>query len=340
MALKDMTKAQLVNIILRKDDVEIRLKKEIVSLKQENEQLDKEYKKMKRLRIITICLILAITCVVSVVFSACTTTKKATEETEAVRWPDFLRGWAAEYEINDSQRLSLINLIDSVYYFFEDSTQAVEAHSGQVCRMVDQIADVIANDSVFEFTLMMRATMSNFLWYASHDDRFYQCDCSGESVSRLMAWQTVYSTDVELMCYTIIPTSWQAPWHFANIILTAGKDGAEPLSSFVITNYEDFQMDSIQITFYDSIHTVLEVVYENEVYVDSTYAAGGVKTLLMPYKYLMQMLSQSLFVDVSYKTKEGWYSMPGGPGASFKEQIEDCPRLNEALDKISHFDGQ
>ena len=68
MKLVDMTKEQLVNIILRKDDVEIRLKQEIVSLKQENERLDKEYKKMKRLRILTICLILAITCVVSVVF--------------------------------------------------------------------------------------------------------------------------------------------------------------------------------------------------------------------------------------------------------------------------------
>lgn len=68
MKLVEMTKEQLINIILRKDDVEIRLKEEIVSLKQENERLDKEYKKMKRLRIITICLILAITCVVSVVF--------------------------------------------------------------------------------------------------------------------------------------------------------------------------------------------------------------------------------------------------------------------------------
>ena len=336
MALKDMTKAQLVNIILRKDDVEIRLKKEIVSLIQENEQLDKEYKKMKRLRILTICLILAITCVVSVVSSASTTQKKIAGGTGDVRWPDFLRGWAAEYEINDSQRLSLINLIDSVYYFFEDSTQAVEAHSNQVCRMVDQIADVIANDSVFEFTLMMRATASNFWSQASKDDRIYQCNCSGESISRFAEWQTVSFTDVELLCFTVIPRSWEAPWHFANIILTIGKDDEEPLSSFVITNYEDFQMDSIQISFYDSVHTVLDVVYENEVYVDSTNAARGVKTALMPYKYLMQMLSQSLFVDVSYKTKEGWYSMKGAPGASFKEQIKDCTRLKMVLDEFPH----
>lgn len=282
----------------------------------------------------------AIILLCAIAFSACTTPKKISDGTGETRWPDFLRDWAADYEINDSQRLSLINLIDSVYYFLEDSTQSVEAHSNQVCRMLDQMANVIAYDSVFEFTLMMRATASNFWSQASKDDRIYQCNCSGESISRFVEWQTVSFTDVELMCFTVIPRSWEAPWHFANIILTIGKDDEEPLSSFVITNYEDFQMDSIQITFYDSIHTVLDVVYENEVYVDSTYAAGGVKTLLMPYKYLMQMLSQSLFVDVSYKTKEGWYSMPGGPGASFKVQIEDCPRLNEALDKITHFDGQ
>lgn len=139
MKLLDMTKEQLVNIILRKDDVEIRLKEEIVSLKQEKERLDKEYKKMKRLRIITICLILAITCVVTVVFSSCTTPQKSAEETKQVRWPDFLREWAADYEINDSQRLSLIDLIDSVYCFLEDSTQSVETHSNQVCRILDRM---------------------------------------------------------------------------------------------------------------------------------------------------------------------------------------------------------
>lgn len=268
--------------------------------------------------------------------SACSTSEKVAQETGEVRWPDFLRDWAADYEINDSQRLSLINLIDSVYYFLEDSTQSVEAHSNQVCRMLDQMADVIAYDSVFEFTLMMRATASNFWWQASKDDRIYQYDCSGESITRFVEWQTINSTDVELMCYTIIPTSWQAPWHFANIILTIGKDAEEPLACFVITNYENFRMDSVQITFYDSTFTLMDVVQEDEVYVDSTNAAGGVKTLLMPYKYLTNILSQSLFMCVSYKTTDGWYSMKGGPGASFKEQIEDCPRLKKVSNQITH----
>lgn len=93
MKLVDMTKEQLVNIILRKDDVEIRLKQEIVSLKQEKERLDNEYNRLKRRRIITICLILAITCLVSVVFFfACTASPKTAEKTTEVR----LRDWSAD----------------------------------------------------------------------------------------------------------------------------------------------------------------------------------------------------------------------------------------------------
>ena len=205
-------------------------------------------------------------------FSACTTSQKTDEENQQVRWPDFLRDWAADYEINDSQRLSLINLIDSVYYFLEDSTQSVEAHSDQVCRMLDRMADVIANDSAFEFTLMMRATADNFWAQSPRDERILQCDCSSESISRLMDWQTVYSTDVELMCYTITPDPWQTPWHFANMILTTDKDGEDPLSSFVITNFQDYKMDSVQIAFHDSTSTLVDVLYEDEVFVDSSSA--------------------------------------------------------------------
>ena len=269
------------------------------------------------------------------VLSACTTHKKASEETGAVRWPEFLRDWAADYEINDSQRLSLINLIDSVYYFLEDSTQSVEAHSDQVCRMLDRMAEVIANDSAFEFTLMMRATADNFMAQTPRDERILQCDCSSESINRLMDWQTIYTPDIELMCYTIIPTSWQTPWHFANMILTMEKYDEEPLASFVITNYENFQMDSVQIAFYDSTYTLVDVVYENEIYADSSNAAGGVKTLLMPYKYLIRMLSHSASVSVAYKTTEGWYSMRGFPQRNFKKNLNDCPRLKKASDQIT-----
>lgn len=73
MKLVDMTKEQLVNIILRKDDVEKRLKDKVNLLEKEKEQLIEESEKMSRTRKRTrmICLMLAFLCVVSSVVLAC-----------------------------------------------------------------------------------------------------------------------------------------------------------------------------------------------------------------------------------------------------------------------------
>lgn len=212
---------------------------------------------------------------------SCGTSQQLTQERDNTRWPDFLREWSSVYEINDDQRLSLINLIDSVYCILEDNTQSVEEHSSQICRMFDRMAEVIANDSVFEFTLMMRATAANYLKCAYMDDRIFQCECSEESFNRLAEWQTVSTENVDLMYHTIIPESWHAPYHFANVIFVMGKEDEEPSASCVITNYEDYQMDSVRITFLDSAFNVLEVLREEEVFVDSTNAEGGVKMILI-----------------------------------------------------------
>lgn len=50
MKLEDMTKTQLLNIILRKDDVETRLRAEIATLKKENKQLIMECNHTKRIK--------------------------------------------------------------------------------------------------------------------------------------------------------------------------------------------------------------------------------------------------------------------------------------------------
>lgn len=60
MKLEEMTNAQLVNIILRKDDIETRLRKEIASLQNENKRLVEK----RRAKEVTICLITAVICVV------------------------------------------------------------------------------------------------------------------------------------------------------------------------------------------------------------------------------------------------------------------------------------
>lgn len=69
MKLVDMTKEQLVNIILRKDDIEKRLKEKVNLLEKEKEQLIEESEKMSRTRkrMRMICLMFAFLCVVSFV---------------------------------------------------------------------------------------------------------------------------------------------------------------------------------------------------------------------------------------------------------------------------------
>lgn len=73
MKLVDMTKEQLVNIILRKDDIEKRLKEKVNLLEKEKEQLIEESEKMSRTRKRTrmICLMFAFLCVVSFVTLIC-----------------------------------------------------------------------------------------------------------------------------------------------------------------------------------------------------------------------------------------------------------------------------
>lgn len=72
MKLTEMTNDQLVNIILRKDDVETRLRKEIAILRQENKRLVK----VKRNRVLAICLIIAMICMAFIGFSSCNTNKQ------------------------------------------------------------------------------------------------------------------------------------------------------------------------------------------------------------------------------------------------------------------------
>ena len=93
-------------------------------------------------------------------------------------------------------------------------------------------------------------------------------------------------------------------------------------------------MDSIQIAFYDSTNTILEVVHENDVYVDSSKMYKGIKTMVMPYQYMMLALSQYNSVYVTYKTAKGRSSMTSHPGVFFEKQITNCPRLKEVLDQL------
>lgn len=73
MSLLDKTRTELINIILRKDNVEKRLMDKVKLLEKEKKQLIEESEKMKRTRKMSriICLILIFLNVVSFVTLTC-----------------------------------------------------------------------------------------------------------------------------------------------------------------------------------------------------------------------------------------------------------------------------
>lgn len=77
MSLLDKTRTELINIILRKDNVEKRLMDKVKLLEKEKKQLIEESEKMKRTRKMSriICLILTFLCVVSFVTMTCNSLK-------------------------------------------------------------------------------------------------------------------------------------------------------------------------------------------------------------------------------------------------------------------------
>ncbi len=77
MKLKEKTTTQLIDIILRKDDVELKLNEQIKTLQKENNRLTNELNKMKIItQIMSIFLFLAIAVSVALIFLSCNTPKQ------------------------------------------------------------------------------------------------------------------------------------------------------------------------------------------------------------------------------------------------------------------------
>lgn len=67
MRLEDMTKAQLLNIILRKDDVETRLRAEIATLEQENKRMERTC----LTKAVAISILINVICMVTFALTSC-----------------------------------------------------------------------------------------------------------------------------------------------------------------------------------------------------------------------------------------------------------------------------
>lgn len=282
---------------------------------------------MKRLLLITLCII---------TLASCGSSQKATQDDNAnTRWPDFLREWAADYEIDDTQRLAIIGQIDTLYRLVEDSTSDSELLCSKLCQLQNTISNAIVHDSSLVFPLIMRATARNFYGKIANNPWLFDIDCECNILGYLVAdavWYTSNRKNFDLMYTTIMGLSWQAPERFANLMLSK-EDGSELSTALLIVyNYTDAVIDNLQVSFTDSAGNVLQRLTESDVFVDTP--DSGVKQLMLPPYLVMNALAAGGTMTISFDTPQGTLEMVGFPHVHFMEQIEDCPRLKAVLDEV------
>ena len=267
-----------------------------------------------------------------IIVSACGTSQKSTQESGNTRWPGFLREWAADYEINDAQRLAIINQIDTLYILVEDSTSDNELLCSKLCQLQNTISDAIVQDSSLVFPLMMRATARNLYGIIYNNPWLLELGCDCEVLEYLLInskWYTSSRKNYDLMYTTVMGLSWQAPDRFANLVLTK-EDGNELSTALLIVyNYTDTVIDNLQVSFTDSEDAIIEQLTEKDMYAEVPDA--GVKRVMLPPYLVMNALANGGTLTISYDTPLGTLEMTGVPHVHFMEQIEDCPRLKEVL---------
>lgn len=265
---------------------------------------------------------------------SCNTPQKATEDKQEQRWPDFLREWAAYYEINDAQRLAIIDQIDTLYRLVEDSTSDNELLCSKLCQLQNTISDAIVHDSSLVFPLMMRATARNLYGIIYNNPWLIGLGCDCEVMEYLLIdskWYTSSRENFDLMYTTIMGLSWQTPDRFANLVLNK-EDGNElSTATLIVYNYADTVIDNLRVSFTDSEGAIIEQLTEKDTYADVPDA--GVKRMVLPPYLVMNALATGKTLTISYDTPQGTLEMTGFPHVHFMEQIEACPRLKEVLNQ-------
>lgn len=266
---------------------------------------------------------------------SCGSSQKPTQDDNAnTRWPDFLRDWAADYEINDAQRLAIIDQIDTLYRLVEDSTSDNELLCSKLCQLQNTISDAIVHDSLLVFPLMMRATARNFYSENANNQKLPGLDCDCEMEDYLFIdskWHTASRENYDLMYTTMIGQSWLAPWNFANLVLAKDDEKELATAMLIVYNYTDTIIDNLQLTISDDEGTILGLITDRNTNVEQLDIC--VKKISLSPNLIMEGLAANGNFVISYESHHRLLKMVGFPSIFFMEQIEECPRLKEVLNQ-------
>lgn len=275
-----------------------------------------------------------ITATTFLMFSACGNFQRIPTNKDVIRWPDFLREWAADYEIIDPQRMAIIDQIDTLYRLVEDSTENTNLLCEKICQTQDVISDAIMHDSSLEFSLMMRATARNFYGIIYNHPWVLELECDCEVLDFLLIdskWYTEVRENFDIMYTTILGLSWEAPARFANLILAKEDDNEHSTTILNVYDYVDTIIGNLQISFTNSEGNIIDQLTEKDIYVYVPDA--GIKSMMLPPYLVMYALASGGTMAITYDTPNGRVEMIGYPHIHFLEQIEACPRLKVVLTK-------
>lgn len=282
---------------------------------------------MKKAEIIILCIL---------VLSSCTP-PQSQNHNDNISWPEYLREWAAQYDITDTRYVAIIDEFDTLYRLIDERTEDSEKLCDLLCNLKDTISYVIVNDTTSEFPLMMRATANNMFgviynnpWL--HENK-YSCNIL-EYCTVGSRWWTTSNKEFDFMYTTFIGQSWVAPYRFVDMSLAKDDENESVMVFMTINNYIDYVINNIQIAFTDSTETVTYILTEDDIYVEYSDEQIGTKNLVLPPYIVLKSLAADYRITISYETQNDTIEMMGFPHVFFMEQIEDCPRLKKALSQI------
>ena len=270
-----------------------------------------------------------------VLLASCSSAQKANDNSEdPTTWQGVLRMWCEVYEIDDTQRLAVVDQIISVFDMIDDTTISAEQLEGPICKMKETIEHVIDTDGYFEFTQMMRATARNIAGRMPVDNRL-MTDCVVDLMLEDCLWQTFSNDSIDFMATSLFYNSWQAIARKVNIIFTKSDNDENVYAEMIFTNLIDTAMDNLNVFFLQDKDTVLALTNDDILYADNSDAYVGVMRTLVSPSFMIDAMLNTNTIIVSYDTPNEHIEYISFPQIHFGEQINDCPRLKKKVDEIN-----
>ncbi|MCR5423288.1 MAG: hypothetical protein K6E93_00815 [Bacteroidales bacterium] len=267
-------------------------------------------------------------------FVSCGTAQKANDNSnDPTTWQGVMRMWCEEYEIDDAQRLAIVDQIISVFDMIDDTTISAEQLEEPICKMKESIEHVIDTDGFFEFVQMMRATARNIAGRMANDSRLLS-DCAFELTLIDGIWQTSSDDSLDFMATSLFYNSWQAFARKTNIILTKSDLRSDADAVMIFTNFIDTTMDNLNVFFLNDNKDTVLVITEKDMLVDNSDAYAGVKRAFVSPSLLIDAIFVSQIITVSYDTPNEHVEYISFPPEFFLEQVKNCPRLKKIVDKM------